>query len=208
VSAVTATALDIAPVRAADWAALADLFGPSGGYSGCWCTWWRQTQADFDAGCRDGAAGNRALLARLTADGAVPGLMAYDGSGPVGWVSVAPRVQFGRVLRSPTLKPRPGRPGEPGEPPADDPGVWTMICFWVPRGERGHGVGTALLAGAVAWARESGARLLEGYPVQTRGKEPSAGLYTGTVTMFEQAGFTVVRGPSGGGRRSVVRCDL
>jgi GNAT superfamily N-acetyltransferase len=202
---VTGATLDIRPVRAADWAALADFFGPSGAYSGCWCTWWRQTSAQFDAGCRNGAAGNRALLGRLTTDGAVPCLVAYDGAGPVGWVSVAPRVQFGRVLRSPALKPRVDTEGEPA---ADDAGVWAVVCFWVPRGGRGHGVGTALLAGAVDWARQSGARQLEGYPVAPRGREPAAGLYTGTVPMFERAGFTVVRGPGGGGRRVVVRCDL
>ncbi|MGZ4596191.1 MAG: hypothetical protein ACXV3V_04625, partial [Actinomycetes bacterium] len=103
---MAADSIVVRPVGPAQWPQLAAFFGPSGAYSGCWCMWWRRTSAEFDAGCLDGATGNRAALQRLTADGRVPGLLAYDGDAPVGWVSVAPRPEFGRVLRSPALKPR------------------------------------------------------------------------------------------------------
>jgi GNAT superfamily N-acetyltransferase len=200
---VTRSSIDVRPVGLEQWPHLADFFGPSGAYSGCWCTYWRRTTADFDAGCRDGARGNRAVLQRLTAQGRVPGLLGYDGEQPVGWVSVSPRPEFGRVLRSPTLKPRDGDRGDAG-----DEDVWAVVCFWVPRGRRGAGVASALLAGAVDHARAAGARVLEGYPVDPAARAPAAELYTGTLSMFRRAGFTRVPSATASGRRTVVRLEL
>jgi len=179
----------ITPVTAARWARLEDFFGRSGAYAHCWCTWFRQRQKDFDAGARDGGAGNRTLLRRLTTDGLVPGLIAEGTSGePVGWVSVGPREDFPRILRSTTLRP---------EPSPDIENVWAVVCFWVPRPYRGEGVSGALLAGAVRYAAESGAAVVEGYPVDTTLRRPPAsGLFTGTLGLFSAAGFTIARARS------------
>jgi GNAT superfamily N-acetyltransferase len=190
-------------VRAVDangWPELSAFFGPSGAYSHCWCTWWRQPAKDFDAGSRDRGSGNRALLESLVCAGAEPGLLASDpGSGdPVGWVTVAPRTEYVRLARSPLLR---------DDPASDDASVWSVPCFWVPRGHRRHGVASTLLRGAVDHARERGARTLEGYPVEAAGRLPAAEAYTGTVPLFERGGFTVVRRPLSG-RRVVVRKDL
>jgi len=195
-------AIDVRPATPDRWRELAAFFGPSGAYSGCWCTYWRRTSTEFDAGCRDGAKGNRAVLRRLTAGRRVPGLIGYDEEQPVGWVSLSPRPEFGRLLRSRNL-----RPG-PDEDP-DDTSVWSLVCFWVPRGRRGDGVGTALLAAAVEHARRGGARLLEAYPVDVSDRVPAAEAYTGTVAMFRRAGFTEApdRQPASG-RRVVVRLEL
>ena len=136
----------ITPVTADRWARLEEFFGRSGAYAHCWCTWFRQRQKDFDAGARDGGAGNHALLRRLTTDGQVPGLIAEDGSGePVGRVSVGPREHFPRILRSTALRP---------EPSQDAENLWAVVCFWVPRRYRGEGVAGALLAGAVRYAAQ------------------------------------------------------
>ena len=54
--------LEIRPVTADRWEDLAALFGPSGAFSHCWCTWWRQTSADFSQGVEDEGAANRALM--------------------------------------------------------------------------------------------------------------------------------------------------
>jgi hypothetical protein len=49
-----------------------------------------------------------------------------------------------------------------------------------------------MLDAAIAYAREHGATLLEAYPTDTHGKRiPAAYAYTGTVGMFERAGFEV-----------------
>lgn len=189
-----------APLTPARWDDLATLFGPSGAYSSCWCTWWRQPASAFELGCANGGAGNRALLRRLTDRGHSPGLIGYRDGMPVGWVSVGPRPEYGRILRSPVLGPGPG----------DDPvdaAVWSVVCFWMPRRERGRGVGSALLEAAVRHARDGGARTLEGYPVDTGGqRRPASGLFTGTLEMFRRAGFRLV--PERSPRRPVVQLDL
>lgn len=176
--------LGIKPLTSQRWQDVATLFGPSGAYGHCWCTWWRQPGSAFDAGCANGGAGNHDLLRELTDDGRVPGLIGYLDGAPVGWVSVAPLDQFGRILRSPTLKPD-------GSVTAGD---WAIVCFWIPRAYRGQGVATELLSGAIAYAREKGARRLEAYPIPTDGAHrDSSSLFTGTLGMFTTAGFSVAR---------------
>jgi GNAT superfamily N-acetyltransferase len=179
-------AIEVRPLTPDRWRDVQRLFGPSGAYANCWCSWWRQNSAQFSRGIENSGAGNRALLRSLTKEGSEPGLMAYRGDEPIGWISVGPRSGYGRVLRSPMLRPPPGES-------ADDPGLWSVVCFWLPRTERRHGVGSALLAAAVEHARARGASTLEGYPIDTAGgRRAAAGIFTGTLVMFERAGFSEV----------------
>ena len=191
--------LEVRPVTADRWQELADLLGPSGAFSHCWCTWWRQTSSEFSGGLRDGGAGNRALMHAVVEAGSEPGLLAYRDGAPVGWISVAPRPQFGRILRS-------RRIGPPASE-ANDERTWSVVCFWIPRTERGGGVATALLDAAVEHARARGATTLEGYPVDAAdGRLPSSKVFTGTVAMFARAGFAEFGRPRGS--QLVVRRDL
>jgi GNAT superfamily N-acetyltransferase len=191
--------LEIHPVTADRWEELASFFGPGGAFSHCWCTWWRQTAADSIRGVEEQGAANRALMRRIVEAGSEPGLLAYRDGQAVGWVSVAPRSQYGRVLRSRRIGPAPEE--------ALDESVWSVVCFWIPRKERGRGVAIELLTGAVAHAKERGAATLEAYPVDTAGeRHPSANLFTGTLAMFRRAGFRVVDRPRGA--QLVVRRDL
>jgi GNAT superfamily N-acetyltransferase len=154
--------------------------------------WWRQTSSEFD---RRHGPGNRRALKGLVEKGRIPGLLAYLEGRPVGWVSVAPREEFGRVERSRQLR------------PVDDRPVWSIVCFYIDRGNRGRGVGSALLQGAVQYAAERGAEIVEGYPVDAKGKKiPSAELYTGTVEMFRSAGFEIAA--DRGGRRRIMRTSV
>ena len=192
-------ALDIHPVSADRWEDLATFFGPSGASNHCWCTWWRQTGAEFSAGEAERGAGNRTLMDSVVEAGSEPGLLAYRDGRPVGWVSVAPRPQYGRVMRSRRIGP------EPEE--AADGRVWSVVCFWIPRAERGKGVANELLGGAVERARARGARVLEAYPVDPAGgRPPAANLFTGTLSMFLRAGFREVERPRGA--QLVVRREL
>ena len=190
--------LEIRPVTADCWEELAAFFGPSGAFSNCWCTWWRQTAAGFSSGIESNGALNRALMREIVEAGSEPGLLAYRDGKPVGWVSVAPRPQYGRILRSRRIGPAPEE--------AADERVWSIVCFWIPRSERGKGVATELVDGAVARARERGARVLEAYPVDAGGRQPAANLFTGTTPMFLRAGFQEVERPRGA--QVVVRLTL
>jgi GNAT superfamily N-acetyltransferase len=174
--------LIVKPVTAERWTDLEALFGPNGAYSGCWCMYLRLPSGEWQDGARAGGPGNRARLRTLVRRGAEPGLLAYDGARPVGWVAVAPREEYPRVLRSPVHKPI-----------DDTSGVWSVSCFVVARDARGRGVARALLDGAVKFARKQGAQVVEAYPVDPGAERPDdATMWRGTVRMFTDAGFEVV----------------
>jgi GNAT superfamily N-acetyltransferase len=166
--------LAVHPVTPDRWRDLERLFGPGGAYSGCWCMYLRVPAKQFD---ENGNADNRALLRTLVRSGAEPGLLAYDGGEPVGWVSVAPRAEFERVLRSPLHKPL----------DAYETGVWSLTCFFIAKSARGEGVASSLLDAAVAFARDRGASAVEGYPSKDGGSV--AEMWRGSIAMFERAGF-------------------
>ncbi len=87
-------------------------------------------------------------------------------------------------------------------------GVWSVTCFVVAKGHRGTGLTYELAAATVEHAREQGAQLLEGYPMEPApGKkviwdEASVGL----LPVFLEAGFEVHASPTL--RRRVVRHHL
>jgi GNAT superfamily N-acetyltransferase len=194
-----AAELEVKPLTRERWPDLERLFGPSGAYSNCWCAFQRVSGREFSAGCANRGAGNRALLRGLTKASGRPGLIGYRDGEPVGWVSVGPRPEFGRILRSPIVRLSPDE--------AEDASVWSVACFFIPRAHRGSGVGRALLAHAVRYAREAGASVLEGYPVDTAGTRAQASsVFTGTLDLFGGAGFTVVARRVE--RRPVVRLAL
>jgi GNAT superfamily N-acetyltransferase len=182
---IRAAQLDTHPLTPARWRDLERLFGPNGAYSNCWCAFQRVTGRQFDAGCANRGAGNRALLRRLTDGGDRPGIIGYRDGEPVGWVSVGPRPEFGRIVRSPVTRLSPEE--------ASDEAVWSVVCFYIPRVHRGIGVGRALLESAVRHAGAAGASVLEGYPVDTAGTRAQASsVFTGTLDLFLGAGFEVV----------------
>ena len=151
----------------------------------CWCMVWRRSAAE--AKHHDGASRRRQMMARL--DAGVPiGLLAYAGTEPVGWVSIAPRETY-RALGGP--------PAAPGET------VWSLVCFFVPRRLRGRRMTRRLIAAAVDHARESGATVVEAYPVEVAA--PSY-RFMGFVPTFAAAGFVEVG--RAGNRRHVMRLAL
>jgi GNAT superfamily N-acetyltransferase len=178
----------LVPGRLAD---LERLFGPRGACAGCWCAWWKTTRPEFERGKGEG---NREAMRRQVRDGLVPGLLAYDAEGPVGWCAVEPRSAYTRLARSRSLA------------PVDDEPVWSVTCFFVARRARHTGLTQALLAAAAAHARRSGASILEGYPVDPRGATADAWLYTGLASTFAREGFVEVarRSPT----RPIVRKPL
>ena len=168
----------VVPLTPEIWPALADLFASGGDAKWCWCQFWRKPGSNWSNTTADD---NREdLRARAEGGGIAPGLVALEDDKAVGWVGLGPREDFGRLARSRTL------PQLPGD------AVWVINCFVVAKGSRRSGVAGRLLEAAVDYAREHGAGMLEGYPVQTGGSRiSSASVYTGTAAMFERAGFSV-----------------
>jgi GNAT superfamily N-acetyltransferase len=154
--------------------------------------WWRVSSREFD---EQHGEGLRAGLEDLVRRGDSPGLVAYVDDEPVGWVALAPRVEYPRLNRSPKLR------------PVDDTPVWSITCFYIDRHHRRQGVAGALLEAAVSYARAHGAETVEAYPIDTSASSSgssrtSADLYAGTLPMFERAGFTEVARRAG---RPIVR---
>jgi len=185
--------VEIAPASPDLWPLIAELFAAGGDPKWCWCQFWRKPGASWS---NADVETNRTALEELVAQDPAPGLVALVDGAAVGWVGLGPRGDFPRLARSRTL------PTLPGD------GVWSVNCFVVVRGHRRQGIARRLLEAAVEYAADHGARIVEGFPVETGGSRmPSAGAYTGTRSMFEAAGFALA-GPTtskaGGGRPRVV----
>jgi GNAT superfamily N-acetyltransferase len=137
---------------------------------------------------------NRAALRKLVAAGEPPGLIAYRGKVPVGWISIGPREDYARLKRSPVMK------------AVDEQPVWSVVCFVVPAEYRGQGVARALLKGAIAYAKKQGAKLVEAYPVDRPARSKDDQMWFGAKSMYDKAGFKEVarRKP----QRPIVRLKL
>ena len=106
-----------------------------------------------------------------------PGVLAYDGDEVVGWAAVHPRADTAYATSKKI-------------PHVDDLDVWSVWCIRVRPGHRGEGISHALLAGAVEFARDSGAPAVEGYPVDNKGEKVDLTMaYVGTRKLFQKAGF-------------------
>jgi GNAT superfamily N-acetyltransferase len=167
---------------AVPWADLQLVFATPGDPRTCWCQYFKLPGRAFDA--TDAAELASALRRQVRRADPTPGLVAYIGDEPAGWVSVEPRVDFPRLLRSRVVV-------SGSDEERDDASVWSIPCFVVRRAFRRRGVSRALLEAAVDHARSAGARVIEGYPVDVD-EHPdvsAATLYHGTRTAFEAAGF-------------------
>ncbi len=169
--------LAVRPLTPGRWPDLVKLFGPRGACAGCWCTWWRLTRPEWKAGQGDG---NRRRQERYVRAGRVPGLLAYEGGEPVGWIAIEPRTAYPRLARSRTLA------------PVDDRPAWSITCFFVARPHRGKGLTRALVEAAVRFARSRGARLVEAYPVEPARDVSDASMYRGAASTFRALGFVEV----------------
>ncbi|HEX6305408.1 MAG TPA: GNAT family N-acetyltransferase [Anaerolineales bacterium] len=166
------------PVTPKLWDDFETLFGERGAVGGCWCMWFRLKRSQFDA--QKGEQNKQSMHAIINS-GEVPGILAYDQDQPVGWCSVAPREAFPVLDRSWVLK------------RVDDQLVWSVVCFFIAKDYRQRGLSGILLQAALAYARENGARIVEGYPVEPKnGSTPDIFAFTGLARTFLQAGFVEV----------------
>lgn len=169
--------IEVKPLTPARWKDLELLFGERGACGGCWCMWWRLPRSQWE---RQKGAGNKRAFRRIVQRGRVPGLLAYVDGEPAAWCAIEPRENFPVLERSRVLR------------RVDEQPVWSVTCFFVARPHRRLGLTVELLRAAVAYAKKRGARIIEGYPVDTPGKMPDAFAWTGFVPAFRKAAFREV----------------
>lgn len=167
--------LTVEPFSAQNWAALEDLFGPTGASSGCWCMWprigpsyWRRSHEE-----------NRRELHRLAGTTPSPGLLAFDSDLCVGWCQVAPRKDLAWIASRKQFA-------------TDDLSAWAIGCFFVRRAYRNQGVSGVLIEAAVRYAREHGASALEGCPVDLDVPNHTRNTFQGIAATFSGHGFVEV----------------
>lgn len=172
--------LQVLPVTADRWPDLETLFGPKGAYAGCWCMNWRLKRLVYKE--LDGE-GRKAELRNMTYADRVPGVLAYQDGAPVGWCSIGPREEFAALETSRILK------------RIDDQPVWSIVCYYVAKTARRTGLMAALLRGAVEYAGQQGARIVEGYPIDMQtplleGKRLTGySGYMGIASVYREVGF-------------------
>ena len=180
------------PVTPDRWTDVEELFGERGACGGCWCMYWRLPRGEWTA---SKGTKNKNSFRKIVSSDQQPGIIAYNGSEPIGWCAIAPREVFTGLSRSRVLK------------PIDDRPVWSITCLFVKKSYRRRGVSVQLLEAAVAFARKQGAQSVEGYPTApTMEKTPDPFVYMGVPSAFTAAGFVEVARRSSS--RPVMRFEL
>jgi GNAT superfamily N-acetyltransferase len=198
-------ALSVVPANEASWEDRQAVFGTRGDTFRCQCQRYKmhpgEAWASFPVEERADRLRTQTGCGHPEKD-MTTGLVAYLDGEPVGWCAVEPRSAYPR-LRSKCRVPWEGRSEDKA-----DASVWAVTCFVTRAGFRRRGVSRALARAAVDFARERGARALEGYPMLTEpGKEIIWGeLHVGSHSIFAAAGFAEVRRPTP--RRFVMRIDF
>jgi len=201
----TGPSITIVPANEASWEDLQAVLGTRGAAATCQCQRYklrpREAFSKFPAE-------ERAHRLRLQTECGHPdsettsGLVVYLDGEPVGWCAVEPRTAYEGLLRNYRV-PWEGR----AEDKTDD-SVWAVTCVFIRAGFRGRGISYALVRAAVDFARERGARALEGYPMLTKSGQKIIWdeIHVGSRSIFAAAGFAEVSRPTL--RRVVMRIDF
>ncbi|MFI5690944.1 GNAT family N-acetyltransferase [Kribbella sp. NPDC051586] len=138
----------------------------------------------------NGSEENRAALEGFVQASMPVGLIGYVDARPAAWCAVAQRPEYYAIVHSRTL---------PIDHP-DDESVWAINCLFVKSGYRGRGLTLPMVEAAVEYARTSGARLVEAYPVKAMPGDPGRGV----LGTFLDAGFTPYEEDRTRAKRNVV----
>lgn len=165
----------------------------------CWCTHHHISSYSLPENQQprtraERTAKNHEKKRRLVETGCAHGILVYSKGEPVGWCQFGSREELPRVDHSPNY-----RKLSLGN---DTERLWRITCFVADERYRRRGVANTGLKAALEAIKKKGGGLVEAYPV-SKTDQGSNYMYTGTVRMFERAGFKTVA-PFGSGRTSTV----
>jgi len=181
-------ALTVRALTADTWDAFADLVERHNGvFGGCWCTWFHTMHAEKTFK----AESNRDLKERLVREGRAHAALVFDADVAVAWA------EFGSCAELPNIYHRKQYDEETELRPD-----YRITCIFVDKSYRRRHVSAIALRGAVELIAQAGGGVVEGYPHDPEGRRVAV-LYDGTRSMFEDAGFELVRAK--GQRNTVMR---
>ena len=172
-------------VSSENWSDFESFFESKGSPHYCWCMAWRNNENKKNI---PGRQGKKISIKRRVDEDIPVGLLAYLDKSPIAWCSIAPR-ETHRSLG--------------GDNSKDD--VWSLTCFFIKREFRNRGVASKLLEKAIEYAKGSGAKYVEAYPVDPNSESPSY-RFMGFKPMFEKMGFRFIK--MAGTRRHVMLLEL
>ena len=169
--------LSFHPLTQKLWRDFELLFGDNGACGGCWCMHWKLRGKAYEENKGDA---NRQMMKSIVDAKKNPGLIAYSEGYPIGWIAIEPRKEYLKLAHSKILK------------PVDDKEVWSITCFFVEKKHRHKGISIELIKAAVEHAKNNGAKIVEGYPVDSKTKQAPPFMFTGSAKAFKDAGFKEV----------------
>lgn len=165
----------IRPLDASTWDAFAELVERNnGGFGGCWCI-------GYHPECGQKGISHRAVKEDRVRTGRAHAALVLDEDGSAqGWC------QYGSPEELPGIKHK--REYEKDAPPGPD---WRITCVYVDKNHRGQGIARVSLDGALDQIAHLGGGLVEATSEVTVGREAQGRfLFSATVELFEQSGFT------------------
>ncbi len=160
----------------ATWPAFAALVRKHNGiFGGCWCTYFHP--AADKVGTGESAKHDLVMAGRAHHS------LVMEGDAAIGWC------EYGTPAELPGIYHR-----KEYDASGIEPTQYRLPCFFVDRDHRREGVATMALHGAIDLIAAAGGGTVEGYPrVDVGVKKMSASfLFSGSISMFEGAGFTRV----------------
>jgi GNAT superfamily N-acetyltransferase len=199
------TGISIVPANEASWADLQAIFGTRGEAAICQCQRYklqpREAFKHYPPEIRAERLRQQTNCGKRKAK-TTTGLVAYRDGVPVGWCAIEPRRAYSGLLRVYRV------PWEGRDEDKTDESIWAVTCFFTRAGYRRQGISRALARAAIDFARDRGARALEGYPMVTKRSQDIAWgeLHVGSRSIFTAAGFEEINRPTP--RRAVMRIDF
>ena len=168
------------PLSPATWPAFARLVEKHNGiFGGCWCISFHLDPEGGKVPSKD----YRKMKEDRVREGRAHAALVFDGRDAVGWC------QFGPTAELPNIRSRKAYLEGLEELPD-----WRITCFFVDRERRGDGIATLALREALKMIGQLGGGTVEAYPEDYTGQKVSSSfLCSGTLGMFEKAGFKKTR---------------